>query len=77
LWPLKKNSPLEKPPRIYPHVIDINIQHAPARDEYTGNYLYVLSYNNEENRKIITEVSKKARELDERLGTNIFPKNRS
>ena len=26
---------------------------------------------------IITEVSKKARELDEKLGTNIFPKNRS
>ena len=31
----------------------------------------------EENRKIITEVSKKARELNEKLGTNIFPKNRS
>ena len=31
----------------------------------------------DENRKIITEVSKKARELDEKLGTNIFPKNRS
>jgi len=30
-----------------------------------------------ENRKIITEVSKKARELNEKLGTNIFPKNRS
>ena len=31
----------------------------------------------DENRKIITEVSKKARELEEKLGTNIFPKNRS
>ena len=31
----------------------------------------------DENRKIITEVSKKVRELDEKLGTNIFPKNRS
>jgi len=28
-------------------------------------------------RKIITEVSKKVRELDEKLGTNIFLKNRS
>jgi hypothetical protein len=28
-------------------------------------------------RKIITEVSKKVRELDEKLGTNIFHKNRS
>jgi len=31
----------------------------------------------DENRKIITEVSRKVRELDEKLGTNIFPKNRS
>jgi len=31
----------------------------------------------DENRKIIMEVLKKARELDEKLGTNIFPKNRS
>ena len=31
----------------------------------------------EENRKIITEVSKKVKELDEKLRTNIFPKNRS
>jgi len=30
-----------------------------------------------EDRKIITEVSKKVRELDKKLGTNIFPKNRS
>jgi len=29
----------------------------------------------DDNRKIITEVSKKVRELDEKLGTNIFPKN--
>ena len=28
----------------------------------------------DENRKIITEVSKKVKELDEKLGTNIFPK---
>jgi len=31
----------------------------------------------DENRKIITEVSKKVKELDEKLRTNIFPKNRS
>jgi len=31
----------------------------------------------DENRKIITEVSKKVRELNEKLGTNILPKNRS
>jgi len=29
----------------------------------------------DENRKIIKRVSKKIRELDEKLGTNIFPKN--
>jgi hypothetical protein len=28
----------------------------------------------DENRKIITEGSKKVKELDEKLGTNIFPK---
>jgi len=30
LWPLRKNSSLEKPPRTYAHVIDINIPHARA-----------------------------------------------
>jgi len=29
----------------------------------------------DEYRKIIKEVSKKVRELDEKLGSNIFPKN--
>jgi len=33
LWPLKKNFPLENLPRTYAHVIDINIERAPARDE--------------------------------------------
>jgi hypothetical protein len=28
-------------------------------------------------KEIMTEVPKKVRELDEKLGTNIFPKNRS
>jgi hypothetical protein len=31
----------------------------------------------DEDRKIVTEVSKKVRVADEKLGTNIFPKNRS
>ena len=31
----------------------------------------------DENRKIITEVSKKIREIDKKLRTNIFPKNKS
>jgi len=32
LWLLRKNSPLENPPRTCAHVIDINIKHAPVRD---------------------------------------------
>jgi hypothetical protein len=31
----------------------------------------------DENRKIITEISKKIREIDKKLRTNIFPKNKS
>ena len=43
LWPLRKNSPLEKPLRAYAHVIDINIERARAGDEEIyRNYLYVL-----------------------------------
>jgi len=46
LWPLKKNSPLEKPPRTCAHVIDINIKHARAGDEEIyRNYLYVFNVN--------------------------------
>ncbi|MGC8585617.1 MAG: hypothetical protein ACP5L4_05855 [Thermoplasmata archaeon] len=36
--------------------------------------LYMIEGDEKE---IMTEVPKKVRELDEKLGTNIFPKNRS